>query len=157
MVLKTLSPPVRANFSSPSRGGLRWGWVSMQGQTNKTILQNKLQRSLRRNLTDAERKLWRILRGRQMGGLKFRRQHPFESYILDFACLEKKIVVEIDGGQHQESMAVDGIRTKALEDAGFHVLRFWNHEVLQQPEAVAERIWQEVTGKKDPPSPPPSP
>ena len=108
-------------------------------------------------MTDAEKKLWRMLRGSQMGGLKFRRQHPFEDYILDFACLEKKIVVEIDGGQHRECMTEDGIRTTMLEGAGFRVLRFWNHEVLQQPEAVAERIWREVTGKKDPSSPRPSP
>ncbi|OGW39899.1 MAG: hypothetical protein A2010_01455, partial [Nitrospirae bacterium GWD2_57_9] len=99
----------------------------MQGQTNKSVLQNKLQRKLRLSMTDAERKLWRILRGRQMEGLKFRRQHPFEDYILDFVCLEKKIVVELDGGQHQEQRVEDGVRTKVLEDAGFHVLRFWNH------------------------------
>ncbi len=116
-----------------------------------------VQRRLRRNMTDAERKLWGMLRGRQMGDLKFRRQHPFEDYILDFVCLEKKIAVEIDGGQHQESMTEDGIRTKALENAGFRVVRFWNHEVLQQPDAVVERIWQEVAGKKDPSSPLPSP
>src|SRR3990172_2168898 len=121
----------------------------MLGQTNKYILNNEMQRTLRNNMTDAERKLWGMLRGRQMGGLKFRRQHPFEQYILDFVCLERKIVVEIDGGQHQLSMAEDSIRTRALEDAGFRVLRFWNHEVLQKQEAVAERIWQEVAGKKD--------
>ena len=96
------------------------------------------------------------MRGRQMEGLKFRRQHPFEDYILDFVCLEKKIVVELDGGQHQEQRVEDGVRTKVLEDAGFHVLRFWNHEVLQQSEAVTERIWQEAT-QKDPFSPLPSP
>jgi very-short-patch-repair endonuclease len=108
-------------------------------------------------MTDAERKLWNLVRGRQMGGLKFRRQHPFENYILDFVCLEKKIVVEIDGGQHQERNEMDAIRTKVLEDAGFSVLRFWNHEILQQPEAVTEKIWQEAMLKKDPSSPLPSP
>ena len=120
----------------------------MLGQTSKNILNNKIQRTLRNNMTDAERKLWKMLRGRKMGGLKFRRQHPFEQYILDIVCLEKKIVVEIDGGQHQESIEEDSVRTRVLEDAGFCVLRFWNHEVLQQHEAVAERIWQEVAGKK---------
>ena len=129
----------------------------MLGQTNKNILNKKLQRTLRNSMTDAERKLWGILRGRQMGGLKFRRQHPFDQYILDFVCLEKKIVIEIDGGQHQESKAEDAIRTRLLEDAGFCVLRFWNHEVLQKHEAVAEKIWQEVADKKDPSSPYPSP
>lgn len=108
-------------------------------------------------MTHAERKLWGMLRGRQMSGLKFRRQHPFEDYILDFVCIEKRIVVEIDDGQHQESMEKDCIRTKVLEAAGFRVLRFWNHEVLQQPDAVAERIWQEVSSKKGPSSPQPFP
>ncbi|HAS54263.1 MAG: hypothetical protein A2X56_12295 [Nitrospirae bacterium GWC2_57_13] len=129
----------------------------MQGQTNKTVLKSRLQQRLRRTMTDAERKLWNLVRGRQMGGLKFRRQHPFENYILDFVCLEKKIVVEIDGGQHQERNEMDAIRTKVLEDAGFSVLRFWNHEILQQPEAVTEKIWQEAMLKKDPSSPLPSP
>ncbi len=107
-------------------------------------------------MTDAERKLWSMLRGRQMAGLKFRRQHPFENYILDFVCLEKKIVVELDGGQHQERIAEDGLRTKALGNAGFRVLRFWNHEVLHKSGAVVERIWQELSGN-NPSSPHPSP
>jgi very-short-patch-repair endonuclease len=127
----------------------------MQGQTNKTILQNRLQRRLRRNMTDAERKLWSVLRNRQVEGLKFRRQHPFGDYILDFVCLEEKIVVEVDGGQHQERTREDNIRTGALENAGFCVLRFWNHEVLLQHDAVVEKICQ---ARGDAPSSPrPSP
>jgi very-short-patch-repair endonuclease len=130
-------------------GESRWGWISMHGQTNRAVIHSGLQRILRRNMTDAERKLWRALRGRQMEGLKFRRQHPFENYVLDFVCLEEKIVIELDGGQHQDSKTEDEIRTKLLEKAGFRVLRFWNHEVLQQPAAVAERIWQVVSNRKD--------
>lgn len=125
----------------------------MQGQTSKAILQSGLQRKLRRNMTDAERKLWKMLRGSQMCGVKFRRQHPFENYILDFVSLEKKIVIEVDGGQHQESMTEDRIRTKMLERAGFRVLRFWNHEVLQKPEAVAGVICREVDERTAPSSP----
>ena len=98
-------------------------------------------------MTDAEKKLWSILRSRQFAGLKFRRQHPFGDYILDFVCLEEKLVVEVDGGQHQERLTEDSIRTKAFERAGFRVLRFWNHEVLQQVEAVAEQIQQTVSRK----------
>jgi len=98
-----------------------------------------------------------MLRDRQMAGLKFRRQHPFEGYILDVVCLAKKVVIEIDGGQHQERETEDGVRTHALESAGFRVLRFWNHEILRQPEAVAEKIWQEINGNGDPSSPHPSP
>jgi very-short-patch-repair endonuclease len=92
-----------------------------------------------------------------MEGLKFRRQHPYEDYILDFVCLEKKIVVEVDGGQHQETATEDGARTKLLERAGFRVLRFWNHEVLQKVEAVAEQILQAASQKEHPSSPLPSP
>jgi len=131
-------------ISSPSRGGLRWGWVSMQGQTNKTVLQIGLQRRLRRNMTDAERKLWNMLRDRQMAGLKFRRQHPFEGYILDFVCLAKKVVIEIDGGQHQERETEDGVRTHAFESAGFRVLRFWNHEILQD----SRKQWRKKYGRR---------
>ncbi len=129
----------------------------MQGQTNEAVLHSKFQRTLRHNMTDAEKKIWRSLRGRQMEGLKFRRQHPFEGYILDFVCLEKKIVIELDGGQHQENKAEDEVRTKSLEKAGFRLLRFWNHEVLQHPAAVTEKIWQEISSKQDPSSPLPSP
>ena len=92
-----------------------------------------------------------------MDGLKFRRQHPYNDYILDFVCLEKKIVVEVDGGQHEACIIEDGVRTKMLEKAGFRVLRFWNHEVLQQVEAVAEQILQAVSRKENPSSPQPSP
>ena len=106
-------------------------------------------------MTDAERKLWSILRSRQLDGLKFRRQHPFEDYILDFVCLIEKLVVEVDGGQHQEQATEDGRRTKALENAGFCVLRFWNHDVLQKPEAIAEQILQTVSQSKTHPHPGP--
>ena len=117
----------------------------MQGQTNKAIYRGSLQRSLRRTMTDAERKLWSILRGRQFDNLEFLRQHPYGDYILDFVCLEEKLVIEVDGGQHQERATEDIVRTKALENAGFRVLRLWNHDVLQQIEAVAEQILQALS------------
>ena len=116
----------------------------MIGQTNKGVLKNRLQRKLRCAMTDAEQLLWQILRNRQMGGHKFRRQHPFDDFILDFVCLEKKLAIEIDGGQHAERKALDKIRTERLTNAGFRVLRFWNHEVLGQIEVVKERIWLEL-------------
>jgi very-short-patch-repair endonuclease len=67
------------------------------GQTNRRILSNRLQRTLRNEMTDAEKALWKVLRCRQVSGLKFRRQHPFGDYILDFVCLENKLVIEVDG------------------------------------------------------------
>lgn len=96
-------------------------------------------RCLRRNQTDAERALWYHLRGNRLQGHKFRRQHPYGRYILDFVCLEARLVVELDGGQHHYSPA-DRERDAWLEAQGFQILRFWNHEVLTQPEAVLERL-----------------
>jgi very-short-patch-repair endonuclease len=128
----------------------------MMGQTNKIILSNSLQRTLRRNMTDAEQVVWGILRGRQVFGHKFRRQHPFGDYILDFVCLELMLVIEIDGGHHQEQIDADGIRTQHLENAGFRVERFWNNEVLQDIEAVKERI-SIIVQELDPSPPQPSP
>ena len=96
-------------------------------------------RTLRARMTDAERALWAKLRMRQLGGHKFRRQVPFDRYILDFVCLERRLVVEVDGGQHADS-ASDEIRTAHLENEGFRVVRFWNAEVLREMDLVLNRI-----------------
>jgi very-short-patch-repair endonuclease len=92
-------------------------------------------------MTHAERVLWRLLRGRQVSGIRFRRQHPYGNYILDFVSLEIKLVIEIDGGQHGKQVEYDALRTNELQSAGFQVLRFWNIEVLQDIESVKEKIW----------------
>lgn len=97
-------------------------------------------RDLRANMTDAERRLWQGLRGRQLGGYKFRRQIPIGPYIVDFACLEARLVIEVDGGQHLGS-AEDQARDAWLMSEGYRVFRFWNHEVLLQTTDVLERIW----------------
>ena len=112
----------------------------MKGQTNRSIIDNHVQRKLRNNMTDAEIHLWQRLRGRQMAGCKFRRQHPFLNYVLDFACLEKRLIVEVDGGQHLDDERDKG-RDKCLQEAGLLVLRFWNNEVLRDIDSVAEVIW----------------
>ena len=127
----------------------------MKAQTNSFILKNRLQRVLRRNMTDAEQALWRRLRGCQVKGCKFRRQHPFGDFILDFVCLEARLVVEVDGGQHNES-AQDLARDQALADAGFRVMRFWNNQVLNEVESVVESIWLELETLA-PSSPKPTP
>jgi very-short-patch-repair endonuclease len=111
------------------------------GQTNKNTLAAKRQRALRANMTDAEQSLWKVLRGRQFSGYKFRRQHPFGNYILDFVCLENKLVIEIDGSQHFSQSEYDETRTQLLQSAGFQVLRFWNNEVFDEFEAVKIKIW----------------
>ena len=92
-------------------------------------------------MTDAEQALWRFLRCRQISGFKFRRQHPFSDYILDFVCLENKLVIEVDGGKHGEQAGYDENRTKELQAAGFRILRFWDNEVLKEIEYVKEKIW----------------
>ncbi len=114
---------------------------TMMGQTNKKIRSGKMQQKLRNNMTKAEQSLWYLLRGCQICGLKFRRQHPFGDYILDFVCLENKLVIEVDGGQHRQHMKYDENRTQKLQAAGFHVLRFWDNEVLNERESVKEKIW----------------
>ena len=99
-----------------------------------------LARTLRRNQTDAERKMWRALRGRQLAGYKFRRQYPIQTYIVDFVCLDARLVIELDGGQHADRIEADANRTRALEACGFHVVRFWNHEVIENCDGVLDTV-----------------
>ena len=93
-------------------------------------------RALRHHGTDAEIKLWRFLRNRQLGGYRFRRQAPLGRYIVDFVCMDAKVIVELDGGQHAEHTRDDGIRTEYLERGGFRVLRFWNDDALLRTDDV---------------------
>jgi very-short-patch-repair endonuclease len=99
---------------------------------------------LRKNSTDAERLLWRELRSRQLAGHKFRRQQPLGRFIVDFVCLEERLVVEVDGGQHRDAThsKYDAERDAWLAKEGFRVLRFWDHQVLREIEAVKATIWR---------------
>jgi very-short-patch-repair endonuclease len=97
-------------------------------------------RHLRANQTDAERLLWSRVRNRQLSGYKFRRQLVIEPYIVDFACLEQKLIVELDGGHHAEQQKQDERRSLYLQRLGYRILRFWNHDVLREPDAVLESI-----------------
>lgn len=97
-------------------------------------------RSLRRSQTEAEKRLWKILRNRQLGRYKFRRQFPIDPFIADFACFEYKLVVEIDGGQHDGLQAHDESRTRFLERRGYKVLRFWNNEVMENTDGVLQTL-----------------
>ncbi|HEU0233756.1 MAG TPA: endonuclease domain-containing protein [Gallionella sp.] len=109
-------------------------------------------RSLRRGMTDVEHVLWQALRGKQLGGYRFRRQHPIGRYIADFTCIEQKPVIELDGGQHQEQLAYDKQRTASLQAQGWQVLRFWNNDVLNNLDGVLTTIVENLTAL-----PPPQP
>jgi very-short-patch-repair endonuclease len=108
--------------------------------TNKLIA---LAKSLRRRTTDSEQLLWLRLRAKHFAGLKFRRQQPIGKYIVDFACFEKKIIIELDGGQHAllKEAQNDTKRDQWFEAQGYKVLRFWDSEVLTNTQGVLEVIW----------------
>lgn len=118
-------------------------------------------KALRSGQTPAEERLWYFLRAKRFMGLKFKRQKPIGRYIVDFVCLECGAVVEVDGGQHNHRIAYDRRRDHWLESQGLMVLRFWNNDVLENTEAVLDRIAEAVQGRMsfatDPLSPNPSP
>ena len=99
-------------------------------------------RTLRKNMTKQERILWQFLRKKSINGLKFRRQYPIGNYIVDFICNAKKLIIEIDGGQHNEDKNIiyDKERTKYLETKGYKVIRFWNHDIDNNIESVYQEI-----------------
>ncbi len=111
-------------------------------------------RNLRKNQTDTERKLWSILRNRQLAGIKFRRQFPVGKYIVDFYAPEYRLAIEADGGQHYEDKGKqrDDLRTRELSNLGVQILRFSNLEILNNLEGVCEIVLKTIE-KKSPPSP----
>ena len=109
-------------------------------------------RRLRRDSTNVERLLWKHLRNRQLVGFKFRRQSPIGPYIVDFECFAAKLVIELDGSQHQNQVNYDGERTQYLEMSGYRVLRFWNNDVYGDIEAVTQSILAALESRV--PSPP---
>lgn len=108
----------------------------MTGYSKETLVRAK---RLRRDMTDAERKLWSALRNSQLNGAKFRRQQPIGPFVADFVCQERWLIVEADGGQHSQSVT-DTRRTAYLEGKGYRVLRFWNNDILTNPDGVAQVI-----------------
>jgi very-short-patch-repair endonuclease len=116
-------------------------------------LQKGRARKLRENQTDVENKLSSRLRGRQLSDVKFRRQRPIGPFIVDFCCVERGLVVELDGGQHAERSDVDERRTRILERFGYRVLRFWDSEVLSNLHGMLERISEALEGPHPRPLP----
>ena len=109
-------------------------------------------RALRKNSTDAERELWSVLRSRQLNGFKFRKQVEIDGYVVDFLCAEKRLIIEVDGGQHTPER--DARRTAYLESQGFRLIRFWNNDILQNREGVLHSI-AAALGADPHPNPPP--
>ena len=107
---------------------------------DKSILRQRA-KNLRKKSTDTERHLWYYLRANRLG-FKFKRQVPIGTYIVDFVCLEKRLIVELDGGQHLDNQKYDMKRTAWLNTGGFKMLRFWNNDVLQQTASVIEVIME---------------
>ena len=143
-------------LSSPSLDGrgLGGGWCILISpilprggggdKTTEGFKMNKLlkqrSRDLRKNLTDAEQKLWQKLRNKQINDHKFRRQFVLGNYIVDFICLDKRLIVEVDGGQHMENVDYDLQRDEWLKSQNFKILRFWNNQVLNEIDSVLEVI-----------------
>ncbi|MBS0309676.1 MAG: endonuclease domain-containing protein [Proteobacteria bacterium] len=103
-------------------------------------------KTLRKHQTEAEQRLWYFLRAHRFMNLKFKRQEPIGSYIVDFVCHTHQLIIEADGGQHAENMAYDQTRDAWLAAQGFTMMRFWNNEILQQTDAVLEKIRLAVEG-----------
>ena len=129
-----------APASSAQRGGVR------------SIVANA--RKLRRSSTDVEKKLWHRIRDKQIEDFRFRRQRPIGKFIVDFICLDARLIVELDGGQHAENTLGDSKRTEFLESLGYKVVRFWNNEVIENMEGVLDRLREELLSTRSltPPS-----
>jgi very-short-patch-repair endonuclease len=153
------SPAIGRGKEPQSGGGVR-GVPSNDERVRARELRNRA-RQMRANPTIAEQRLWSMLRDRRLGTVKFRRQHVIAPYIVDFACLERSLIVEADGGQHADSIS-DRQRDAFLRRKGFRILRFWNNDVLENASGVFEMICAELhtphpptAAQRVPPSPVP--
>jgi very-short-patch-repair endonuclease len=134
-----------------------WGEGRVRGgRTTSAVCESPRDyaRGLRRRQTDAERRLWALLRDRRLQGAKFARPVPIGPYVVDFCCRELKVIVELDGGQHAVQVRADAERATLLEALGYRVLRFWNNDALGNTDGVLQRIAQALAAR---PSPRPSP
>jgi very-short-patch-repair endonuclease len=137
--------PLRGEGGSTKSGRVRGSKVTEAGVTKA--------RSLRRNQTEAERRLWNLLRNRSVNGLKFVRQHPIDPFVVDFVCRELMLVIEVDGSQHVDDASYDERRTNFLNGRGYAVLRFWNSEVLRHLDSVHDLVTAVAAGESLGPSP----
>jgi very-short-patch-repair endonuclease len=115
----------------------------------------RLAKTLRKNTVPAEALLWKALRNRTLGGFKFRRQHSIGPFVVDFACVECKLIVEVDGESHLPRKSADEKRTRFLKAEEWCVIRFWNTEIYEEMEPVKEAIYRKCVARADPPHPQP--
>jgi len=113
-------------------------------QTDRRI--RDFAKEMRREPTEAEARMWKLLRDRRLARFKFRRQVPCENYILDFVCFDQRLIIEVDGSQHESSQR-DAKRDATLTAAGFQIARYWNNDVLQKPAAVLEDIFTKLSAR----------
>lgn len=144
--LKT-PPPLRGRSGGGACAGRMYLQRAQELQTTDRS------RALRKNMTDVEKKLWRALRGAQLERFKFRRQFPIDIYIADFVCIENRLVIELDGGQHATAEHYDTKRTNYIESQGFRIIRFWNNDILQNFEGVLTMILGHLRRPPTQPSP----
>ena len=133
-----ITPPLRGSRQAKGASPQARRWGEIQRQYTQQTLQNA--QTLRETRTDAEGLLWHYLRDKQLDGYKFRRQQPIGPYIVDFACMPHKLLIELDGGQHAEQHAYDQKRDAFLREQGYTILRFWNNEIFEHCFEVLESI-----------------
>ncbi len=165
-----ITPPLRGSRQAKGDSPQASRWGEIRRLYPPQTLQKA--QALRHNQTNAEGLLWHYLRHKQLGGYKFRRQQPIGPYIADFACLPEKLLIELDGGQHAERTTSDQQRDRFLQEKGYRVLRFWNHEVFENCFGVLESIYAalqhhppleggskggSLSGRGSPPPPQPAP
>jgi very-short-patch-repair endonuclease len=152
------SPLPTSEARVPHRPSPLWGEGRVRGGVEMRVVcesPRDFARGLRRRQTDAERRIWARLRDRRLLGAKFARQVPIGSYVVDFCCRERRLIVELDGGQHAAHADYDAGRTAFLQALGYRVLRFWDNEALGNTDGVLQRIAE--AGSSARPSPRPSP
>jgi very-short-patch-repair endonuclease len=147
--LGVLPPPARGRVGVGVTGGpVKVARIDGGSRFNRTALKTERARRLRRDATDVERRLWQKLRGAQIDGASFRRQHPAGNYILDFYCAALRLAIELDGGQHATAAGRDRMRDEWLSQRGVTVLRFWNSDITQNLSGVLEVIAVKVSELK---------